>query len=50
MTKDTAPVLPPAAPDDNAPLPHESGGNGLLWVLLVVAVAFAFLRPRAPMD
>ncbi|RTD84777.1 citrate transporter, partial [Variovorax atrisoli] len=33
-----------AAPD------HGGGGNGLLWVLVAVAVLFAFLRPRAPMD
>ncbi len=26
------------------------GGNGLLWVLVVVAIAFAFLSPRAPLD
>jgi len=30
--------------------PREAGGNGLLWVLLAVAAAFALLRPRAPMD
>jgi Na+/H+ antiporter NhaD/arsenite permease-like protein len=30
--------------------PEHGGGNGLLWVLLAVAVAFAVLRPRAPMD
>ncbi|RYF13206.1 MAG: DUF1646 domain-containing protein [Comamonadaceae bacterium] len=30
--------------------PGEAGGNGLLWVLLAVAAAFALLRPRAPMD
>ncbi|WP_213958451.1 SLC13 family permease [Variovorax sp. dw_954] len=28
----------------------EGGGNGLLWVLLAVAVMLAFVRPRAPMD
>ena len=33
-------------PADDAP----AGGNGLLWVLLAVAVAFAVLRPRAPLD
>ena len=27
-----------------------AGGNGLLWVLLAVAAAFALLRPRAPLD
>ena len=30
--------------------PGKAGGNGLLWVLLAVAAAFALLRPRAPMD
>jgi Na+/H+ antiporter NhaD/arsenite permease-like protein len=50
MTKDTASALPPAtASADTAP-PHEGGGNGLLWVLVAVAVLFAFLRPRAPFD
>lgn len=50
MTKDTASALPPAtAATDSAP-PHEGGGNGLLWVLVAVAVLFAFLRPRAPLD
>ncbi|MET3475830.1 SLC13 family permease [Variovorax atrisoli] len=34
-----------AAPDHGG-----GGGNGLLWVLVAVAVLFAFLRPRAPMD
>jgi Na+/H+ antiporter NhaD/arsenite permease-like protein len=29
---------------------HGGGGNGLLWILLLVAVAFALLQPRAPMD
>ena len=48
MTKDTAPALPTASSD--TPSPHEGGGNGLLWVLVAVAVLFAFLRPRAPMD
>ncbi|WP_218509786.1 SLC13 family permease [Variovorax sp. dw_308] len=28
----------------------EGGGNGLLWVLLAVAVMLAFVRPRAPVD
>ena len=36
----------PDRPTDDAP----AGGNGLLWVLLAVAVAFAVLRPRAPLD
>jgi len=51
MTKDTAAsALPPAtAAADTAP-PHEGGGNGLLWVLVAVAVLFAFVRPRAPLD
>ncbi|MGJ7604406.1 SLC13 family permease [Variovorax sp. LT1R20] len=48
MTKDTAPALPASSSDTSSP--HEGGGNGLLWVLVAVAVAFAFLRPRAPMD
>ncbi|MET3395780.1 di/tricarboxylate transporter, partial [Variovorax sp. 1140] len=42
----------------HAPLPGDAhateenggGGNGLLWVLVAVAVLFAFLHPRAPMD
>jgi hypothetical protein len=51
MTKNTAPALPAAdSGTDPAPSPHEGGGNGLLWVLVAVAVLFAFLRPRAPMD
>ncbi|KPV24587.1 citrate transporter, partial [Variovorax paradoxus] len=37
-----------AATDTSSP--HEGGGNGLLWVLVAVAVLFAFLRPRAPLD
>jgi len=32
-----------------APSEH-GGGNGLLWLLAGVALLFAFLRPRAPMD
>ncbi|MEJ8859004.1 SLC13 family permease [Variovorax robiniae] len=28
----------------------EGGGNGLLWVLLAVAVVLAFVRPRAPLE
>ena len=32
-------------------MPSEhGGGNGLLWLLAAVALLFAFLRPRAPMD
>jgi Na+/H+ antiporter NhaD/arsenite permease-like protein len=30
-----------------APSGHEGGGNGLLWILLLVAIAFAIGRPRA---
>ena len=30
--------------------PEQGGGNGLLWLLAAVALLFAFLRPRAPMD
>jgi Na+/H+ antiporter NhaD/arsenite permease-like protein len=30
-----------------APSGHEGGGNGLLWILLLVAVVFAVMRPRA---
>lgn len=29
---------------------HGGSGNGLLWVLLLVAVVFAIARPRAPLD
>lgn len=29
---------------------EEGGGNGLLWVLVAVAIGFAFFRPRAPVD
>ena len=29
---------------------NEGGGNGLLWVLLAVAIAFAVVHPRAPLD
>ena len=32
------------------PPSEQGGGNGLLWLLAAVAVVFAFLRPRAPMD
>ena len=32
------------------PPSEQGGGNGLLWLLAAVAVLFAFLRPRAPMD
>ena len=54
MTKDTVSALPPSSPapaGNSKDLPAEGGGsNGLLWVLVAVAVLFAFLRPRAPMD
>ncbi|KAF1066319.1 SLC13 family permease [Variovorax sp.] len=50
MTKDTASALPPATAAADTTSPHEGGGNGLLWVLVAVAVLFAFLRPRAPLD
>lgn len=50
MTKDTASALPPATASADTSSPHEGGGNGLLWVLVAVAVLFAFLRPRAPLD
>ncbi|MGQ2998724.1 SLC13 family permease [Variovorax sp.] len=50
MTKDTASALPPATAAADTASPHEGGGNGLLWVLVAVAVLFAFLRPRAPLD
>jgi Na+/H+ antiporter NhaD/arsenite permease-like protein len=50
MTKDTASALPPATAATDTSSPHEGGGNGLLWVLVAVAVLFAFLRPRAPLD
>jgi Na+/H+ antiporter NhaD/arsenite permease-like protein len=32
------------------PAHAEGGGNNLLWVLLAVAIGFAVLRPRAPLD
>jgi len=35
-----------APPEGDAP----PGGNGLLWVLVAVAIVFAVLRPRAPLD
>jgi len=34
----------------STPPDKEGGGNGLLWVLLAVAVVLAFVRPRAPME
>jgi di/tricarboxylate transporter len=42
-------TAPDAANADTAP-PEQGGGNGLLWMLVAVAVVFAFVRPRAPMD
>ncbi|KPU98834.1 citrate transporter [Variovorax paradoxus] len=42
--------MPPATAATDTSSPHEGGGNGLLWVLVAVAVLFAFLRPRAPLD
>ena len=34
-----------------APAPaHVGGGNGLLWVLALVAIGFAIARPRPPID
>ncbi|KQO26895.1 citrate transporter [Acidovorax sp. Leaf76] len=42
----TAPSHSASSAADEAP----GGGNGLLWVLVAVAVLFAVLRPRAPMD
>jgi Na+/H+ antiporter NhaD/arsenite permease-like protein len=51
-TARTAPSSRSASPQANEP-PDDApggGGNGLLWVLLAVAAAFAVLRPRAPMD
>ncbi|MET3395779.1 di/tricarboxylate transporter, partial [Variovorax sp. 1140] len=40
----------PSADTGAAAAPDHGGGNGLLWVLVAVAVLFAFLHPRAPMD
>ncbi|VTU14256.1 SLC13 family permease [Variovorax sp. RA8] len=39
----------PAEAEDTA-AEHGGGGHGLLWVLLAVAVVFAVVRPRAPLD
>ena len=39
-----------SATSTNTAPPEHGGGNGLLWVLVAVAVVFAFVRPRAPMD
>jgi len=52
MTKDVPPVSFSALSDDSEheAEPPSGGGNGLLWVLFMVAVLFAFLHPRAPVD
>lgn len=53
MTKDAVPPLTSsssAASTVDADLSHEGGGNALLWVLIAVAVLFAILHPRSPMD
>ncbi|RZL94459.1 MAG: DUF1646 domain-containing protein, partial [Variovorax sp.] len=50
---DSATAHPATAPDtraDTADGDAPPGGNGLLWVLVAVAVVFAVLRPRAPLD
>lgn len=39
-----------AADKATSPPSEQGGGNGLLWVLVAVAVVFAFASPRAPMD
>jgi Na+/H+ antiporter NhaD/arsenite permease-like protein len=44
-TTTTIPQAPAAISAADAP----AGGNGLLWVLLAGAIAFAIARPRAPM-
>jgi len=46
MTESATTATPPPADTAHA----DGGGNNLLWVLLAVAVGFAVLRPRAPMD
>jgi len=38
----------PEAASEHAPAPP--GGNGLLWLLLAIAVGFAVWQPRAPAD
>lgn len=45
---DTASARP--APSNDAAPAGEAGGNGLLWVLVAVAIVFAFFRPRAPLE
>ncbi len=42
------PPLPTASPPDRTERATESGGNGLLWLLVAVAVGFAVMRPRSP--
>lgn len=51
MTEDAPPSSPAlsANPGHDAEAPA-GNGNGLLWVLVAVAVLFAVLRPRAPID
>ncbi len=46
----TAPHAASAAQSNASPQDAPEGGNGLLWLLLAVAVVLAVLRPRAPMD
>jgi Na+/H+ antiporter NhaD/arsenite permease-like protein len=43
------PATPAKASLPAAPAPH-GGGNALLWVLALVAIGFALLKPRAPHD
>ncbi|MDH6591659.1 Na+/H+ antiporter NhaD/arsenite permease-like protein [Variovorax sp. TBS-050B] len=38
------------APAEGAAAAPHGGGHGLLWVLAAIAIVFAFVRPRAPMD
>ena len=38
------------AEPSHAAEPRPGGGNGLLWALLAMAVAFALLRPRPPLE
>ncbi|MFT4268871.1 MAG: SLC13 family permease [Xenophilus sp.] len=39
-----------ARPDDAPSASHPPAGNGLLWLLLGIAVLFALLRPRPPLE
>lgn len=41
-------ALPPPSPAADHPADDAAGGNTLLWVLVAVAIGFAFYRPRAP--